>query len=150
MTRGDWVETFIFYSPRIVLSQSEHDILGPLDRATATSTSPTDILDGLYQCVSAQLQGDLRSHNTAVLTRALCALTKAYEVLCRSGYAEFLELHEQLAVGLRRIAVTQRKVLTRKLLSPATSDEEAERISQFLVDMMSPSRGNGRCSPTQN
>jgi hypothetical protein len=144
MTGGD----LIFYRPEMVLTHDERDALGPLNRAVTTTSSATDILDGLYQCVQTNLHADLHSPDIVVVTRAACALCKAYEILCRAGYKEFLGLHHQLQVGFRRIAISRRKLLTRKLLSPYTSEQEAEEISQFLVDMMSP--GVERCWPSQN
>jgi hypothetical protein len=143
-------EEYIFYRTDMVLTHDERDTLGPLDKAVTTSSSPTDILDGIYRCVQTKLHADLHNPDVAVVTRALCALSKAYQILCRNGYKDFLELHHQLQVGFRRIAITRRKVLTRKLLSPSTSEQEAEEISQFLVDMVSPNCGIERCWPNQN
>jgi hypothetical protein len=132
----------------MVLTHVDRDTLGPLDKAVTTSSSATDILEGIYQCVQTDLHADLHSPDPVVKTRAACALCKAYEILCRAGYKEFLGLHHQLLVGFRRIAMMQRKLLRRKMLSTSTSDEEAEEIAQFLVDMMSP--GVERCWPSQN
>jgi hypothetical protein len=147
---GDWAGTQIFYRPEMVLTHDERDTLGPLDKAVATSSSATDILNGLYQCLQTTMHADLHNPDPVIKTRAACALCKAYEILCRAGYKEFLGLHHQLQVGFRWIAMTQRKLLTRKLLSPSTSEQEAEEISQFLVDMASPKGGVERCWPSQN
>jgi hypothetical protein len=147
---GDWPGILIFYRPEMVLTHDERDALGPLDRALATSSSATDILDGIYQCVQTEMHADLHNPDPVVKTRAACALCKAYQILCRAGYKEFLELHHQLLVGFRRIAMMQRKLLRRKMLSPSTSDEEAEEIAQFLVDIMSPYGGVERCWPSRN
>jgi hypothetical protein len=143
-------EDLIFYLPDMVVTCDERETLGPLNGAVTYGSSPTDILDGLYQCVQTKLHADLHDPDVVVVTRAACALTKAYEILCRAGYKDFLGLHHQMQVGFRRIAITRRKLLTRKLLSASTSEQEAEEISQFLVDMASPHQGAERCWPSQN
>ena len=128
-------EQHIFYRPEMHVSAEDQDTLGPLRWATTYSAHPTAILDGIYRCVTTQMMDDLKGSDHMARSKALCAICKAYEILCRAGYDEFLPLHRQLQIGFYRIAQTQRKVLTRRLLSPETSDEEAEQISQFLVDM---------------
>jgi hypothetical protein len=128
-------EEHIFYRPEMHVSAEDQDTLGPLRWATTYSAHPTAILDGIYRCVTTQMMDDLKGSDHMARSKALCAICKAYEILCRAGYDEFLPLHRQLQIGFYRIAQTQRKVLTRRLLSPETSDEEAEQISQFLVDM---------------
>jgi hypothetical protein len=129
-------EELIFYRPEMCLSAKDTDILGPLQWASSWDNSPINILEGIYRCVQAEeMQARLASSDPIVRTKALCAISMAYEILCRAGYKDFLPLHNQLQIGLRRLAQTGRKVLTRKLLSPTTTDEEADQISSFLVDM---------------
>jgi hypothetical protein len=121
--------------PEYQPSPEDRVVLGKLAEARTEDASPVGFLDGIYRCVTTEMQDDLASSDPLVRTNALCAICRAYELLCNAGYKEFLPLHNQLQVGLRRLAMTGRKVLTRKLLSPTTTDEQADGISQFLVDM---------------
>jgi hypothetical protein len=80
------------------------------------------------------------SSDSLVVTRALCAISKAYEVLCRAGCKEFSAAAQPAADRApQNCADRSEGTNATGLLSPTTSDEEAEEISQFLVDMACPS-----------
>jgi hypothetical protein len=132
-------EEHIFYRSEIcILSAKDLDVLGPMQWAISLDNSPDSVLEGIYQRIeSEEMQAILKSPDPTVRAKAVCALSLTYEILSNAGYKEFLPHHKRLQVGFYRLAMTSKKILTRKMFDPATSDEEADQISNFLVDMSS-------------
>jgi hypothetical protein len=117
--------------PELQLSPEDRDMLGPLAEVKAYTDHYADILDAICTCASTKMQD--RS-NSEVVTKNLCAIARAFEILIDCGYTQYEPLLSELRIGFRRLAQTGRRVLARKILSSKVSDEEAEEIRQFLLD----------------
>jgi hypothetical protein len=112
-----------FTRPRRHLTAEDREVLGPLARAETASDDAADVLEGIYQCIRTEMQGDLTSSNPVVRSRALSAMRGAYQNLVGSEYKEFVPLLSELQIRLSKIAQVARRVLVRRLLSSTTSDQ---------------------------
>jgi hypothetical protein len=138
-------EELIFYRKEIpILSAKDLDTLGPLQWAVSRDSSPGSVLEGILKCIQgAEIQAIATGSDPTGKMKALCAMSMAYEILSNAGYKEFLPHHRQLQVALYRLAMTSKKILTRKMFDPETSDEEADQISDFLIEISSWKRKDG-------
>ena len=116
--------------PEMALSPEDRAMLGPLAEVRAYTDNDVDIIDAIYNCARTKMQ----SRKPDDVTKALCAIARAFEILIDAGYKQYEPLLSELQIGFRRYTQTGRRVLARKILSSAISDEEAEEIRQFLLD----------------
>jgi hypothetical protein len=118
------------------LSPEDKFVMGPLAKAKASSLDAIDVLEGIYDCMQREMYEDLTSGNPAVIVRALNAICRAFEVLIRSGYPQFFPLLTEMQAAFNRVVQITRREMVKRLLSPKTSDADAEQIGRSLADLI--------------
>jgi hypothetical protein len=117
-------------APNMGLTVEDRLLLGELSDIQTYSTHPTEITIHLYERAKR-----MDRSNPMARMKTLCGLDRCYELLIDAGYDGFRPAREQMQQGLRRFTAIALRHLTRSMLS-TDDDEEAEEISQFLVEVI--------------
>jgi hypothetical protein len=116
--------------------EEERRELGPLAAVLETvGDDPGEALNAVYECcLEGQMYADFTSQDPVRRARALGALKRAYIWLVCMGCYEAEPMLIDLMVGLGRIEKAVRRLLLKKLFDPATSEADAEVITDWLAE----------------